>query len=69
MAFKLVCVHEFHDHHTGEVIKRGQEIHDYEHIAKLYHGNRMHHFQRVHLFMAESQWEWPPQQTAKKEKM
>lgn len=60
MAYKLVCVHEFHDVHTGEVIVRGQEIHDYEHMAKLVDGDREHHFVKVALTMADSQWDWPP---------
>ena len=60
MAYKLVCVHEFHDVHTGEVIRRGQEIHDYDHIAKLVDGDREHHFVKVALTMADAQWDWPP---------
>ena len=60
MAFKLVCVHEFHDHHTGKMINRGQEILDYDHMAKLVEGNREHHFVKVAVVMEPDQWTWPP---------
>lgn len=60
MAYKLVCVHEFHDHHSGEVIRRGEEIHDYEHMAILIDADREHHFVKVALIMADGQWDWPP---------
>ena len=65
MAYKLVCTHEFHDHHTGRVIKRGEEVYDYNHIAKLVHGAnghipREHHFRRAAIVMEADQWEWPP---------
>lgn len=66
MAYKLVCIHEFHDSHTGKMINRGDEIHDYDHLAKIHHGTpehphpRGHHFTRVHVVMEPDQWEWPP---------
>ena len=60
MAYKLVCIHEFHDDISGKMINRGEEIHDYEHIAQLYAANRMHHFNKVLLVMADAQWDWPP---------
>ena len=60
MAYKLVCVHEFYDQISGEHISRGQEIYDYEHIAKLVADNREHHFTKVRLVMSPGQWEWPP---------
>lgn len=60
MAYKLVCIHEFHDHHSAEVVKRGQEIHDYEHMALLVESDREHHFVKVALTMADAQWDWPP---------
>jgi hypothetical protein len=60
MAYKLVCVHEFHDDISGKHISRGEEIYDYTHIAQLVAANREHHFNKVHLLMADSQWEWPP---------
>jgi hypothetical protein len=65
MAFKLVCTQEFHDHHTGRLIKRGEEVYDYEHILHLHTdhptlGSRTHHFVKVHLVMEDDQWHWPP---------
>ena len=60
MAYKLVCVHEFHDDISGAMINRGDEIYDYEQIAGLYAANRMHHFNKVLLAMADAQWDWPP---------
>lgn len=60
MAYKLVCVHEFFDDISGKQINRGDEIHDYTHIAKLVAANREHHFNKVLLVMADAQWEWPP---------
>jgi hypothetical protein len=60
MAYKLVCVHEFFDDISGKVINRGEEVHDYEHMAKLVAADRVHHFVKVQLVMADAQWEWPP---------
>lgn len=60
MAYKLVCVHPFHDSISDKQINRGDEIYDQDHMAKLIAANRLHHFNRVYLVMAENQWEWPP---------
>ena len=60
MAYKLVCVHEFHDVISGAMISRGDEITDYDHMAQLVDADREHHFVRVQLVMADAQWEWPP---------
>lgn len=60
MAYKLVCVHEFHDDISGKMINRGDEIVDYTHIAKLVAANREHHFNKIFLTMADAYWDWPP---------
>jgi hypothetical protein len=67
MAYKLVCVHEFHDVISGKMINRGEEIYDYEHIAKLVDADREHHFVKVLLVMADAQWDWPPKMGVKTE--
>jgi hypothetical protein len=67
MAYKLVCVHEFHDPISGKMINRGEEIYDYEHIAQLVDADREHHFVKVALVMADAQWEWPPKKGVKTE--
>jgi hypothetical protein len=59
MAYKLICIHPFHDHHSGRVIQRGEEILDYDHIHELVSSDRGHHFRRAHLPMEEVQWHWP----------
>jgi hypothetical protein len=62
MAYFLTCVHEFHDHKHGRVIKRGEIIDNPEDIARYYHlDNRNHHFVKVAKLDAETQWEWPPE--------
>lgn len=60
MSYKLVCIYEFFDEISGAMINRGQEITDYDHMARLIAANREHQFNKVYMVMDEDQWEWPP---------
>jgi hypothetical protein len=46
MAYKLVCVHPFHDPLTGRALARGDEITNQAHVAK-HIAERDSHFRRV----------------------
>jgi hypothetical protein len=60
MSYKIVCVHEFYDDIGGTQINRGDEIYDYNTIARLIAAGREHHFNKVWLVMSAGQWDWPP---------
>lgn len=54
MPFKLVCVHPFHDRHSGKNFERGDELAHQHHVARLTE-TREHHFVRVAITDEEAE--------------